>query len=114
MRAKNLPKTVADVRANRGLRLRPNIPCRARRVNAPLVSDEVFNIFPDLSDFLDTGQVGAPGVLRDVELDVLGWRTERGETMVESPPRAGDQRLRPAPRRAPGGGQRARAGDAAR
>jgi hypothetical protein len=26
--------------------------------------------------------VGAPGALRDVELEVFGWRTEHGETMV--------------------------------
>src|SRR6188472_4296546 len=26
--------------------------------------------------------VGAPGELRDVELEVLGWRTEHGETML--------------------------------
>lgn len=26
--------------------------------------------------------VAAPGELRDVELDVLGWRTERGETAL--------------------------------
>lgn len=26
--------------------------------------------------------IAAPGVLRDVELEVFGWRTERGETMV--------------------------------
>ena len=28
------------------------------------------------------GQVGAPGGLRDVELEVFGWRTKRGEMMV--------------------------------
>ena len=30
--------------------------------------------------------VAAPGVLRDVELEVLGWRTEHGEPMLPDRP----------------------------